>query len=327
MKMIRRELPSDYSRGSRCSCRMATREGSPFEAMGSGSPRCSSPGLVAWMGLGHLCDCPDEAGEFSGDGDDGLSGAFATLDQARVFAMEPSFSFASDGKHFGRLTEASFREFETGTRAVAIVPGGFHQDTSQVGVASPGDGALAALSAAAVFAGDQAGGAHELGGFGKAAQVSDFGDDGQRRSCGDAAQGLEAGSFGGELGVVCGLLEEPIESSDLLEPFGDGRLVLLEDGLGMGLGKVDRLNPAPVALRPGLAVPVTVAISKKELAEPVTTPQQVDLRIFSSADQVSQRFLSLVRNPDQSQLSGPVQASELVSVSAVRLDSISRPAR
>src|SRR5207245_7411575 len=113
-----------------------------------------------------------------------------------------------------------------------------------------GDGALAALTAAAVLAGDQAGGGHELGGFGVSAQVSDFGDESQSRARGDAAQDLEARGLGNELGGVGGFFDEPVEPSDLVESFDDSRLVLLEDGLGVGLSEVNGSDPGPVALRP-----------------------------------------------------------------------------
>lgn len=62
----------------------------------------------------------------------------------------------------------------------SIVPGGLHQRTSQVPIARFGDTTLTAFVAAGVFGGDQTQAGHELPCVGKAAEVSDVSDEGQR---------------------------------------------------------------------------------------------------------------------------------------------------
>jgi len=69
--------------------------------------------------------------------------------------------------------------------------GGLNQYVAQVAVASPGDAALATRGPAQVFAGDQAGEAHEAGRAREATEVADLCRDRHRRPEGDAAQDLK----------------------------------------------------------------------------------------------------------------------------------------
>jgi hypothetical protein len=279
------------------------------------------------MRSGDLGDGPEEAGELSGDSDDGLGGSLAAMCQPHVFAVKPGFGFASDGEDGEGLAVSPSGQIAAGSGTVAVVPGGFDEDPTEVRVAGFGDGTLTALPAAAVFGRNQAGGGHELRGFGVASQISDFRHESEGSTCGHAAKDLEAGGFGRELRLLSGFLEEPIEALDLLEAFHDGRLILLEDGLSVRLLEAEGSDPVPVTLGPGLAVPIAVTVSKQELAEPVATTEQIDLRVFSSADEVSQRFLPFVRDRHQRQFFRAIQASQLVGISPVRLDPIARPSR
>src|SRR2546430_7082940 len=80
----------------------------------------------------------------------------------------------------------------TEKRVMAIVPGGFDEDASDMGIASFRDRAAGLLRATGVLGRHESDEAHEARGGGKAARVAEFGGDGQRGEIVDTAEAAQA---------------------------------------------------------------------------------------------------------------------------------------
>jgi len=198
-------------RGFGVSLPHSSREGSPFEAVTLGAPYRPPPFV-----LRDLPNRPHEAGQLTRDGDSGLGGSFASSGQAPELSVESGVCSAGDSQDGFWLPVSPPADGGAGSRPVTVMPCGFHQDSPQVGITSSRDRPLAALRTAAVLAGNQSRGAHELRRLGVSPQVSRLRQDRQGRRRSNTAQHLEPIHLRRMLRPLGGLLDVPIEPPDLL---------------------------------------------------------------------------------------------------------------
>jgi hypothetical protein len=153
------------------------------------------------------------------------------------------------------LGRPSWRFFQVGTQARGgtVLPGGFDEGAAGNGVAGFGDAALAAFIARGVLAGNEAQIIHQLGGMGKAVEVTEFGDEGggvqegespQRHQSPDNGFPTPAGHGPGDFHVVT--FESVGGFGDAVEHFLKGDLL---DGKGqLEFGEVTEMSRGPGGL-------------------------------------------------------------------------------
>jgi len=98
-----------------------------------------------------------------------------------------------DGGRRAPLTEC---KGAAGKRVMAVMPGGFDEHASKMGIAGLGNRASRLLGPAGMLGGHQADKAHEARGGGKATGVAEFGGDGERREIVNAAKAAQARDAG-----------------------------------------------------------------------------------------------------------------------------------
>lgn len=141
---------------------------------------------------------PDKAGEFPGHGGDGDVTVLFLIESPELF-VEPVLGLKRDGDDVGRLTLATSVQDEIGARAVAIVPGGFHQKSSGVGVAGFGDGTPAISLSGRTLGGNEAEVGHERSRGAEASHVVDLGEQrhgGEGLDAAQTAESLDATAIG-----------------------------------------------------------------------------------------------------------------------------------
>ena len=84
-------------------------------------------------------DSPDKATEFSGDSSDSNVSVFALIEVPGLFG-ETMLGFENNCDNSRRLSLASSVHNQVGCGSMSVVPGRFEQETSDVHVASLGDG-------------------------------------------------------------------------------------------------------------------------------------------------------------------------------------------
>ena len=109
----------------------------------------------------------------------------------RIAPMEALLRRPGVGHDVGRCAALSTVQRLAHERVMAVVPGGFHQDASEVGIAGLGDPAPGLLRATGVLGGDQAHEGHQARGGREAGRVAEFGGDGQGGQIIDAPKTAE----------------------------------------------------------------------------------------------------------------------------------------
>ena len=184
-------------------------------------------------------------------GDDVLLG-FATGRQAAVASMQPMLRAPGVFDDRGRRAPLAFPQGVTEEGVMAVVPGGFDEHATQMGVAGFGDVSAGACDAAGVFRGDEAGKGHEAGRGGKPTRIAQFGGDGQGGEVVDPAEAPQARGAGAERFDREQVPQLEVDRLQPAEGFVDGADVgamgLFEGGQRPAL----RLKPLAVALGPGL---------------------------------------------------------------------------
>ena len=95
-------------------------------------------------------DRPDEAAEFSGHSGDGDVAMFTLVETPELF-IEAMLSFQGDSNDVRWLSLASSAQDEFGTCTMLVVPGGLHEETPSMEVASLGDGTSVLFVSGGVF--------------------------------------------------------------------------------------------------------------------------------------------------------------------------------
>ena len=99
--------------------------------------------------------------------------------------------------------------------------------------------------------------------------------------------------------------------------------VVLKRGLQSGLVEMDvRRDPLQMLFSPPLDALWPPAVSKQELAQPVTRLQLILPGSFARPHQITQSLMRLIRNPHRRQFSGTVATRQLLRIPAVRLHPI-----
>ena len=140
---------------------------------------------------------PDEAGELTGHGDDGLLGQDAAKGHLLVAAVQPQHGSIGEGDESRRLSLPTIAQRGADVGLVPVVPGGLDEEPSHVGVAGLGDGALAALVSRAAFAGNEPDEGHQPPGRGEAFEVVQLDGEADRGDRVDAAEAAQRGDGGG----------------------------------------------------------------------------------------------------------------------------------
>ena len=138
-------------------------------------------------------DDPEEPGEFTGDGDDGLLGRLSSKSETQEASVEAIVGAIGKGDHVGRLPFAPASEGEADRGPMAVMPGGLDEEASCVGVAGSGDRAALLRLSTRVFAGDEAEEGHERTGSREAKEVMQLGDEADGGDGVDAAEAAEPG--------------------------------------------------------------------------------------------------------------------------------------
>ncbi len=85
---------------------------------------------------------PDETGELTGDGDDGLARRLTAGEHASEAAVESEHGLVGEGDDGGRLSEATVAQ-AVRIRAVAVMPCGLDEQAACMAIAGLGDAAAA----------------------------------------------------------------------------------------------------------------------------------------------------------------------------------------
>jgi hypothetical protein len=177
---------------------------------------------------------------------------------------------------------------------MAIMPGRFHEDAAEMGVAGFGDAAAGLLRPAGMLRGDQADEGHEPGCSRKATRVAEFGGDGERGQVVDpaeAAKSLDARA-------------ERLESEERPQVLFDGvepcdRFI---DGAEIGaMGLVERRQRPRLGAEPGI-VPLrprlprgrkATAVAEEKFRQSMAGAQQIGADVFAVPQQITRGLLLL----------------------------------
>jgi hypothetical protein len=143
-------------------------------------------------------DGPDEATEFSGDGGNGNVAVFALIQMPELF-VEPVLGFQGNGNDRRRLSLTSSVQDEISPCTMAIVPGGFDQETPDMNVASFGNGATVFFIAGRVLRRNESEVSHQRTRRPEASDVIDFTDEGESSQALDATEAAKSFGLGSEL--------------------------------------------------------------------------------------------------------------------------------
>lgn len=142
---------------------------------------------------------------------------------------------------------------------------------------------------------------------------------------GDAAQRLKSIDDGFEMrgrrlnGAVNGAFE-PFDSLALMIDFHD---VIQQRDVLFRVGHLQLAHPLPPGCRPGSAAfGSSLPVAEEVFAQTVPGSHLVLLGSFAGADQIAQRFMVSVGDPDRAEITTSVGTRQLLGVAAVRLDSI-----
>jgi len=266
-------------------------------------------------------DDPEEAGQFSSDGDDGFGGGFAAGDEPSVAAVEAVLGAIGDGDDALGLPLAAAFERKADGGPVAIVPSGLDEETADMVVAGAGDRASSTGLSARVFAGDEAEVAHEGPRRTEAPEVVKLGDEAYGGYGVNAAEAAEPGDgflvrfLGGEFG------EGRVDVLETLLEFVDGDEIRVERGLAGAIVEGEGVKPSHVTRAPGSLGPGEEAVTtKQELAHAMPGSGEVLLDVLPAAAEVSESFLGLRGRLDYREKVRSQKFGELASISAVRLD-------
>lgn len=130
-------------------------------------------GLVA----GQISEgLPDEAGEFTGHGDERFVAMNAACEEVHEAPMKAILSGPTGFKNAGGLALLAAGEGFADLGRTSIVLTAFDEKPASMGIAAFGDGSLAAFVATGVLAGDEAEVGHELAGMLEAEQGTQLRD-------------------------------------------------------------------------------------------------------------------------------------------------------
>ena len=159
-------------------------------------------------------DCPDEAGEFAGAGDDDLLVWLAAGGHPLPALVEPLLAAPGAFDYRCVLAAVAARELLADGRPPARVPGGLDQEAADVAVSDLGDRALAAHFARGVLRGHQPDEGHELLGAAETAEVADLGDERERGQGLDPAQAAQPGDELAPRALLGRLPDRPLQRLD-----------------------------------------------------------------------------------------------------------------
>jgi len=257
------------------------------------SVRCITPGWVCGPCSGYLTDhrSPDEPGQLSADRGDGELRSLAAQQQVQGLAVQPPAG-AVDVVDDSRIHSSTpLDQDAAGGMVTSVVPGGLHQESSQMAVARLGDPALAAFVAAGVLRGDQAKEGHELRRGGKSAEVTDFGDEGQRDEGLDSLEGAERPH---RLTVTVPL-GDPLHLGGQL---GTGAFQFLQSSQvaveGLTVKRATQIQGrqlVPMLHRPGASLLIADAPPKKQVQDALLALTQIVAHVFAHAQVVAHRLV------------------------------------
>lgn len=208
--------------------------------------------------------------------------------------------------------------------SMTVVPGRFDKNATQVRVARLGDRAATGLGAAGAFRGDEPRVAHDLACALEAAECPELGgqrDGGELR---DTTQGLQRVDDGFDMDGcrLDGAVDGAFESLDALRLVIDLHDVIEQGGVLLGV-RLQCANPFPPVRGPGSAAFArSLAIPQQVLAQTVPGAQLVLFGGFASPNQIAQRLVLGVGDPDRAEVAAAVGASEFLGISAVGLDAV-----
>ena len=164
--------------------------------------------------------------------------------------------------------------------------------------------------------------------MGEAAEVADLGEQSQGGVGGDAAEGAKPGDRV-RPGIGLGDLRQlVVEGGQLGVEAIQVRAHLIEGELGERVREALTIEPFAVLDGPGmLALAVDVAVAQEGLADAMAGGGAGAPQVVSAADQVAQPLLARSRRGDEAELSGAVEAHQLLGVAAVGLHPVPGPDR
>jgi hypothetical protein len=116
---------------------------------------------------------PDKAAEFSGDGRDRNVSVFTLVEVPELF-VETVLGFEGNGDNSRWLTLSAPVEDEVSASSMAVVPGSFDQESSDVGVTGFGNGSPMFFIAGRVLRGNESEVGHESSGGSEASDIIDL---------------------------------------------------------------------------------------------------------------------------------------------------------
>ena len=99
----------------------------------------------------------------------------------------------------------------------------------------------------------------------------------------------------------------------------DGRDTIFQHNMMYRLVELEACQPAPVQLRPGRPV-VMAAVAQQEAGQLLTRLAQSAHRRLTCTNEITDRFMGLIGNPDRGQFTGAVQFGEIDRIPPVGLD-------
>jgi len=99
----------------------------------------------------------------------------------------------------------------------------------------------------------------------------------------------------------------------------DGRDTIFQHNVMYRLVELEACQPAPVQLRPGRSV-VMATVAQQEAGQLLTRLAQGAHCRLTRSDEITDRLVGLIRNPDRGQFTGAVQLGKINRIPPVSLD-------
>src|SRR5271156_771446 len=268
---------------------------------------------------------PDEAGEFAGDSDaDFVLCQLSSYRETAPALGQTQLRLPGDIADDLRLPLLANLETSSDLSFEAIIPGRLHQDTSSMFVAALGDLPLTAGVAAGELRGYQSQVRHQRTRMGKPGQIAHLGDKNDRGNEVKALQthqrldhwihapafALHSQLLGDSLDSLAGLLR--------------GLSIFVEGNLLCRMLEADRRQVPIVRVAPGTLSLVMAPMAQHHRLDLQAHPMPRSARIFSSANEVSDRLVAFIGHNDARQIPGARLARQQQRIAPVRLDALLR---
>ena len=262
-------------------------------------------------------ECPDEATEFTGNGDLGFVALEPAGQQPGESEMEAVLSFPAQGADVRGLAFLAACQFLADLGRQGVVLGTFGEEPALMGVTATGDGPEVLARTAGMLGADQAQVGHKLAGMSEAVYISQLADGDHGGDQLEAAEGHERLDGGLEAPGFQQSGHGGFDAQDTLVGGVDALEIFFEDGFHGGVGQDQFAQVAHVGLAPvGFAL-VTVAVAEQEGFEPETGPPLVIDGIGAGAAEIADRFVSRLGNVDGDEFSGTEQAGDGAGVALI----------